>query len=258
MNRWMKWATITTLSLFAAGVTYAEEKADKEKTARAKDGIKADGRKATSQPAYRVPKRVPKSKDWIQLFNGTDLKGWKSFPADRPNSWKVVNGILQSKPGPEVKPEEWHGTNIYTEKQFKDFEIYYEYKVPENGNSGVFLRGLFEIQIKADYGIPVDQLKEKADWGNGGIYGQKTASKNASKPASEWQAVYARMIGNKITVFLNGEKIHDEYQPPGPTHVYKEMKDVKAKETGPGPIILQGDHRPIEFRAVAIRPIEKK
>lgn len=225
--------------------TLAQEKdTDKEKPAKT---ASPDKKKGGRRPTYLDKEHAPKGKDWIRLFNHKDLSGWKFFPENRPNSWKVQDGVLVN----DFKPGE-HGTNIYTEDKYEDFELYYEYMVVKDGNSGVFLRGQYEVQIQDDYGQPVEKPK---DWGNGGIYGQKAPSKNASKPVGEWQSAYVKMIGKKITVFINGEKIIDEYEPPHPTHLYGELK-LKGNEPA-GPILIQGDHMPVKFRHVMIKPLKK-
>jgi hypothetical protein len=141
--------------------------------------------------------------------------------------------------------------NIYTEKRFSDFELYCEYRIGKKGNSGVFLRGLYEIQIIDDFGRPVDKPK---DSGNGGLWSLKPPCKNVSKPPGEWQSLYTRLVGKDVTVILNGEKIIDGFRLPRPTHVYKELKLTEGE---PGPILLQGDHKPIEYRHVYLRPIRK-
>ena len=229
------------LLVAATGVTAAEKGKKAEKPAEA---AKAE---LTTQPAYLDKEHAPKGKGWIALCNGKDLTGWKFFPEKAANSWKVVDGILVSA----FKQGE-HGTNIYTQKKFGDFELYYEYCVPKGGNSGVFLRGQYEIQILDDHGVPADNPK---DWGNGGIYGEKAPSKNMSKPAGEWQSGYVKMVGNKITVFINGEKVIDNFTPPGATYLHDELKTKDGEPSGP--IVLQGDHRPIKFRHVMIKPIKK-
>ncbi len=198
---------------------------------------------AVSHPAYLDAEHGPKGPGWVALY-GDDLSGWKSLPADRPNSWQVVDGVLTNKPG------EHAGTNIYTEQRFGDFELYFEYRVPANNNSGVFLRGLYEMQIVDDHGLPVDQPK---DWGNGGIWGTKAPARNVSKPAGEWQSAAVRMVGSEVTIILNGEKIIDAFPIPKPTHVYA---GLDAKEGEPGPLLLQGDHGQIEFRHLMFRPLQ--
>lgn len=198
---------------------------------------------AVSHPAYLDAEHGPKGPGWIALY-GDDLSGWKSLPADRQNSWKVVDGVLANEPG------EHGGTNIYTEKRFADFELYFEYRLPANSNSGVFLRGLYEMQILDDHGQPDDQPK---DWGNGGIWGTKAPARNVSKPAGEWQSAAVRMVGQEVTVILNGEKTIDSFAIPKPTYVYD---GLGVEEGKPGPLLLQGDHGRIEYRHVMVRPLE--
>ncbi len=190
---------------------------------------------------------APTGEGWIRLFDGRTLEGWKALHEDRKHTWKVVDGVLEAD-----FPEGQHGTNIYTDRKFEDFEIYYEYLVPPNGNSGVFLRGQYEIQIQDDHGVPVDKPK---DWGNGGMYGQKAPSRNVSKPQGQWQSVYATIQGRKINVWLNGQRIIEDYEPPKATHIYRESGVKDGDPTGP--IILQGDHKPIKFRHVMLRPLPR-
>lgn len=196
-------------------------------------------------PTYLDPAHAPKGAGWKPLFNGEDLSGWIPQVTDRPNSWSVVDGVLTNR------PEGGHrGVNIYTEKRFDDFELYYEYRILEHANSGVFLRGLYELQIVDDHGVPSDTPK---DWGNGGFWGKKAPCKNVSKPAGEWQSMYVKLVGMTATVVLNGEVIIDSYTLPGPTFVYR---DLNLKEGEPGPILIQGDHGAVDFRHIMIRPIK--
>lgn len=187
----------------------------------------------------------PRGVGWIALCNGKDLTGWKSMSPDKPMSWKVVDGCLVNA------PTEAHGVNIYTEECFNDFELYCEYRIGKGGNSGVFLRGIYEIQIIDDFGRPADKPK---DSGNGGLWSLKSPPKNVSKPPGEWQSIYTRLVGKDVTVILNGEKIIDSFHLSRPTFVYKELKIAEGE---PGPILLQGDHKPVEYRNIYLRPIEE-
>jgi hypothetical protein len=240
-------AVVCTMGLMAIACLAAEEQ---RPAGQRRGGREGRAGRPTTRPAFLDKEHAPKwgDRDWKRLFNGRDLKGWKPFSEKGPNSWKVEDRILSI----DFKEGE-HGTNLMSEEKFGDFEIYYEYLVPKGGNSGVFLRGQYEIQIQADHGVPSDKPR---DWGNGGVYGLKAPSKNASKPEGEWQSVYATLIGKKINVFLNGEKIIDNYELPRATHIYGEAKVKDGDPTGP--IILQGDHKPIKFRFVMVKPIKPK
>lgn len=243
MQGYVKYALlICGLTLSAAIVLAAEEKKDEGK----KDEKRAG--QPTTRPAYLDKEHAPRGKGWVKLFNGKDLEGWKFFPADRKSNWKAVDGVMAA-----VEAVDHRGTNAYTTQKFADFEFYCEFKVPKGGNSGIFLRGLFEIQIRGDYGMKLDD--PGLDWGTGAFYGQKKPLKNVSKPADEWQSVYAKVVGDKATVYVNSQLVQENYVLARPTHRYGEMSDIK--EAGPGPIILQGDHKPIEYRHVMIKPIEK-
>lgn len=246
MNRCFKGVLVFCgLSVCAALALAAEEQRDRGQ----REGRRGD--RPTTRPAFLDKEHAPKPRDrgWIRLFNGRDLEGWKFFPADRKTNWKVVDRVMTA-----AEAEDHRGVNAYTARQFKDFEFYCEFKVPKDGNSGIFLRGLYEIQIRGDHGMKLDD--PKLDWGTGAFYGQKKPLKNASKPADEWQSIYARVEGDKATVYVNGELVQENFVLAKPTHRYAEMKDVK--EGGPGPIILQGDHKPIQFRYVMVKPIGEK
>ncbi len=82
----------------------------------------------------------PSGDGWLRLFNGKDLTGWVQREADRPASFKVEDGVLKNVP-----PAGGHGNDIYTEMKFQDFEVYYEYRIPAGSNSGLYLRGRYEI-----------------------------------------------------------------------------------------------------------------
>lgn len=136
------------------------------------------------------------------LFNGKDLSGWKLRNPKGHNSWSIQDGILMNT----VNKGE-HGTDLVTDEKFWNFTVRYEYKVPPGANSGFYLRGRHELQILDDAKRPTPTKN-----GNGSIYNFKAPDVFASKPSGEWQAVEATMIGNKITVTLNGKKIHDNVE----------------------------------------------
>lgn len=213
-------------------------------TACPKASKKAACKGDAAQCPFVDKQHAPCGKGWVKLTKSMDQ--WESFPADRTNSWSIEDGILASK------PVDGHGTNIYTKKRFKDFELYYEFRLPPNGNSGVFLRGLYEQQIKDD--LNIENWPQDADWGSGGIYNKVTPSKRMSKPAGEWNAGYVRFVGDTINIWMNGEQVVTDYKISGPTHLYNEMKDVKEGEAGP--LLLQGDHSAVEYRNVCIKPVK--
>jgi hypothetical protein len=174
------------------------------------------------------------------LFNGTDLTGWKLRNPDGRPSWSAKEGLLVND------ASQGHGTDLVTVEKFKDFTIRYEYRIPKGANSGLYLRGRHEIQILDDY-----EKGQPAKGGNGAIYNQTPVSTFASKKAGEWQTVEATIKGNKITVILNGVKVHDQVESNQPTGGELD-RDIQA----PGPILLQGDHGSISFRNLRIKELK--
>ena len=177
---------------------------------------------------------------FVPLFNGKDTDGWKLRRKDGHNSWSVENGVLKNT----VNPGE-HGTDLVTEKKYWNFTVKYEFMVPDNSNSGFYLRGRHEIQILGDY-----KSGKPSKGGNGAIYQHTAPSEFASKPGGEWQTVEATMVGNKITVILNGKKIHDNVECNKATG-----SEIDNKVTEPGPIFLQGDHGTVSFRNLRIKEL---
>jgi hypothetical protein len=179
---------------------------------------------------------------FVPLFNGKDTTGWHLRRKDGHNSWKVENGILKNI----VNPGE-HGTDLVTDKKFWNFTVKYDFMVPDNSNSGFYLRGRHEIQILGDY-----RSGKPTKGGNGAIYNFKAPDEFASKPGGEWQTVETTIIGNKITVILNGKKIHDNVECTKATG-----SEIDNKVNEPGPIFLQGDHGTVWFRNVRIQELPK-
>jgi hypothetical protein len=134
-----------------------------------------------------------------------------------------------------------------TDQKFWNFTVRYEYKVPEGSNSGFYLRGRHEIQILGDY-----KSGQATKGGNGAIYQHTVPSEFASKPGDEWQTCEATIIGDKVSVTLNGKKIHDNVTVERATG--SEI-DNKVKE--PGPLFLQGDHGVVSFRKIEIKELPK-
>ena len=182
-------------------------------------------------------------KDFRPLFNGKDLAGWKLRHPDGHNSWSVLpGGILHNTVEKGV-----HGTDLVTDQKFWNFTVRYEYMTPDNSNSGFYLRGRHEIQILGDY-----KTGKATPTGNGAIYNFKAPDKFVTKPSGTWQSVEATIIGNRITVTMNGIKIHDNVECNKATG--SEI-DGNVKERGP--IFLQGDHGTVSFRNIRIKELPK-
>ncbi len=178
------------------------------------------------------------------LFNGKDLTGWKLRHADGTKSWSVLpGGILKNTVEKGV-----HGTDLVTEQKFWNFTVRYEYMTPDGSNSGFYLRGRHEIQILGDY-----KDGKATPTCNGSIYNFKAPDQFVTRPGGEWQTVEATIIGNRITVILNGVKIHDNVVCDRPTGA-----EIDGKVNEPGPIFLQGDHGTVSFRNIRLKELPKE
>jgi Domain of Unknown Function (DUF1080) len=183
-----------------------------------------------SNPPSRKPGQT------IDLFNGKDLSGWLGQDPGRPLGWFVKDGVLMN--------QNKEANNIYTRQKFNDFKLEVEFNVDPKSNSGVYLRGRYEIQVLDGYGRPLDVHSQ------GALYGFIVPTVNADKPAGEWQTYEITFIANRVTVILNGTKIIDNGEVPGITG-----GALDANETEAGPIMLQGDHGRVQFRKVRLTPL---
>lgn len=175
------------------------------------------------------------------LFNGKDFTGWHLRNPNGNHSWSVLpGGILKN-----TVEKGTHGTDLVTDKKFWNFTVRYEYMTPENSNSGFYLRGRHEIQILGDYNTGKATIS-----GNGSIYNFKAPDQFVTKPSGEWQTAEATIIGNRITVIMNGVKIHDNVECNKATG-----SEIDNKVTEPGPIFLQGDHGTVSFRNIRIKEL---
>ncbi|MBI3207637.1 MAG: DUF1080 domain-containing protein [Candidatus Solibacter usitatus] len=173
----------------------------------------------------------------VALFNGKDMSGWKALIPDRELGWVVKDGILTNQP---------KANNLITEAKYWNYELHAEYRVGEHSNSGIGLRGRYEIQILEDFGRPPNTHT------NGALYSRVAPKVNASRKAGEWQTYEIRLVGMTVTVTLNGVKVLDKVEIEGLTAVA-----VDANEGEPGPLILQGDHGSVEFRKLVLTPLTR-
>lgn len=167
----------------------------------------------------------------IKLFNGKDLTGWRAMGE---NQWIVKDGILKSPHS---------GSNIITDQKFTDFKLHIEFRFPSGSNSGIYLRGRYEVQIVDSRGKqPQPDLL-------GAVYGFIVPSEMAAKAAGEWQTYDITLVGRMITVVLNGKTVICNRPIPGITG-----GALDSHEGEPGPLYLQGDHGPIEYRNIILTP----
>lgn len=175
----------------------------------------------------------------IRLFNGKDLSGWRLLVPRGPLVWEVRDGVL-------IQGGAGGANNLITERKFWNFKLHVEFKVGEGANSGIGLRGRYEIQILDDYDKPSDMH------GNGALYSRIAPSVKANKPAGEWQAFDIRLVGRILTVALNGQTIIDHREIEGLT-----AAAMDAEEAQPGPILLQSARPRLEFRNIVLTPLTR-
>ena len=172
----------------------------------------------------------------VALFNGKDTSGWRLLVTGRPG-WLVKDGNLVNEP---------QASDIVSEAKFWNFVARVEFRYGKGSNSGIALRGRYEVQIHDNYGKPPDVH------GTGALYSRIAPSVNASRPAGEWQDLEIRLVGMTVSVKLNGVTIIDHQRIEGPTAM-----TMDPNEDQPGPIVLQGDHGIVEFRKVEITPLTR-
>lgn len=168
----------------------------------------------------------------ISLFNGKDLTGWH---ASGDNQWMVKDGILTSPKS---------GSNLISDAKFMDFKLHAEFRYPKGSNSGIYLRGRYEVQIADNIGL------EPMDIYFGGVYGFLEPNENAAKAPNEWQTYDITLIGRRVTIIANGKTVINDQTIPGITG-----GALDSKEGQPGSFFIQGDHGPVEFRSFVVTPI---
>ncbi len=182
----------------------------------------------------------------VNLFNGKDLTGWRLINEKQKNGFSVSDGILSNNPVQTEGAEHISYGNIRTDQEFEDFNLKLEVNVPEGSNSGVYLRGMYEIQV-------VDSYKKELDSHYmGALYSRIKPTVNAEKPAGQWQTMDITLCDRHVTVILNGVKIIDNQPVYGPTG-----GAMKSDVFTPGPIYLQGDHGTVQYRNIVLTPIVK-
>ncbi len=168
-----------------------------------------------------------------KLFNGTDLTGWKT---GENSQWKVINGVLTNQAS---------GANLVSEETFENFHLTVSFRYKPGANSGIYLRGRYEVQIEDGYG------KEPSSILFGGIYGFLTPNEMAAFHAGEVQKFEITLIGRKVSIIANGKRIITNQMIPGITG-----GALDNDEAARGPIMIQGDHGPIEILEVKLTELE--
>jgi hypothetical protein len=185
-------------------------------------GVRAPSLRREKPPVWGKP---------IKLFNGKDMTGWHTTGE---NQWIVENGVLRSPRS---------GSNLVSDQKFDDFKLHIEFRYPAGSNSGVYLRGRYEVQIMDSKG------KEPLSDYLGGVYGFIAPREMVAKGPGEWQSYDITLVGRIVTVVANGKLIINDREIPGITG-----GALDSKEGEPGPLQIQGDHGPVELRNIVITP----
>jgi hypothetical protein len=221
---------------------------------------------------------------WIELFNGNDLKGWRFQEPAGNSRWTVGTAALDpeddhklvvSPSGNElINPVEpvkvisaqGRGVDIYTEAKFGDAVVEVEVMVAKKANSGIYLMGEYEIQVLDSFG------DAPAAKGMGGIYGIAAPAVNPCKAPGQWQKFVIEYRapkfdaqGNKtanariVKVTLNGTVIHENVELPHALNggLSTGGKNIRGTEIPAGPLMFQGNHGPVAYRNIRIKPLDE-
>ncbi len=186
----------------------------------------------------------PMPKHWSKprpLFDGKDLNGWEPMGSVDNNKWIARDGMLVNDnpevPGGRPKP----AANIKTTEKFQDFKLHIEVNCPEGGNSGIYLRGRYELQVGTEGGkLPTHEM--------GAIYSWYPPPAGSELGLGKWTSYDVTFVGRHVTVLRDGVVYHDNVEIPGPTG-----GALDSNESEPGPFYLQGDHHGvIQYRNITI------
>jgi len=173
----------------------------------------------------------------VVLFDGKTMDAFGVQHADRPLNWAVTDGLLVNTPP---------SNNLVSKQKFGDFKVELEYRLQKDSNSGLYLRGRYELQLLDDFDKPTNIN------GHASVYGRVVPAMNASKPIGEWQQLTATIVGDRVTVVLNGQTLHSNVKIDGITG-----GALDNDELAPGPIMIQGDHSLVAIRKLVVTPIVK-
>lgn len=188
-------------------------------------GVRAPSLERAGPPKWDKP---------VVLFDGKDLSGWHQSKAG-PSDWTVKDGNLVT-PG--------NGPELISDRKLQDFKLHIEFNCGKESNSGVYLRGRYEVQIETD------SVAEPPSHHTGGVYGFLAPTPELPRSPDLWQTLDITLIGRKVTVLQNGQIIIDNQEIPGLTG-----GALDSREGEPGPIYLQGSEKGhVLFRNITIRP----
>ncbi len=162
---------------------------------------------------------MPYDNGFVSLFNGKDLSGWKALVGNPISRSKMSEKELQDaqQKANEATSGDWivkdgllvftgHGDNLATTKQYGDFELFVDWKITEKGDAGIYLRGTPQVQI-----WDTSRVEVGAQVGSGGLYNNQKNERIplvvADNKIGEWNTFHIIMIGDKVTVYLNGKLV---------------------------------------------------
>jgi hypothetical protein len=196
-------------------------------------------------PPKPDPEKVKFGEPINLLANGLD--DWKLTNPEKINGWRFEDGVLINE-----TPKKNFGAygkygNLQTKENFKDFELLIDYNVPEGGNSGIYLRGAYEVQV-VDKNSSMQGIQ-----GPGAVFGRIKPRFNNANPGGEWNSYRLVLVDRHITVELNGKTVIDNQPLEGCTG-----GGINADDTKPGPIFLQGDHTSVKYKNIILREVVSK
>ena len=187
-------------------------------------GERAPGLKRKSAPKWGKP---------TQLLNGKDISGWNTSDSNAKATWTVEEGTLVSS---------GHGPELISDAKFEDFKLHIEFNCAAGSNSGVYLRGRYELQIENDPDPEGPTMR------TGGVYGFLAPSPEQPRKPGEWQSYDVILVGRMVTVAQNGHTIIENQEIPGITG-----GALDSHESLPGPIYLQrSEAGRVAFRNITI------
>jgi len=210
-----------------------------------------------------APARADAPDGFVPLFNGKDLTGWQGLAADpqRRAAMSVEEFDAAQKEADERIRAHWYvndgvlefdgkGDNLCTAKDYMDFELYVDWKILPAGDSGIYLRGTPQVQIWDTAHEPF--WKYGADKGSGGLWNNQKHSQfplaKADNPVGEWNTFYIKMVGERVTVKLNGQLVVDD-------EVMENYWDRNSPIPAKGPIELQNHGNKLWFNNLYIREL---
>ena len=181
---------------------------------------------------FRERGRVPWGKPVALVSKG--LLGWRLRDNKKGACWKESAGVISSQ---------FPCVDIISDGRYQDFKLHLEVKLEPDSATGVYLRGRYQVQLADDPGKPV------SDSASGAVYGHLVPRKNAAATGGGWQTLDVTLIGRRVTVVLNGQKVIDGQEIPGPTG-----GALDSEEAVPGPVMLESERGGVAFRNIVVTP----